>query len=57
MDKVIIDVLSIKGENVAKHFSISKINRLPEIMKKTAIDVRGKRFHTNRKSQDPLEHG
>ena len=57
MDQMIIDVLGIEAERLAKGYSISNINRVLDIFMKTAIDCRGERFHINRTGQDPLKHG
>jgi len=57
MDQMIIDVLGIEAERLAKGYSISNINRVLDIFMKTAIDCRGERFHINRTGQDPLRHG
>ncbi len=57
MDKLVIDVLAIEANKLAKRYSIRQTKRILNILMKTAIDCRGERYHKNRPGKDPLEHG
>lgn len=57
MDKLVEEAIKIEATKLASKYQIGKINRIRDILKKTAIDFNGARLMGLKKTQYSLENG